>query len=237
MTHFDIINVLLIVINILVPIPLYYNSYDLVLEKDHWFSDVDILNFICWSGSYWILVLITLIALVFIASLAVYRAQNRILKKKEIGFGLTESDILVDFTAMVRISLYSFIGGIFSTFLGITNFIVYSEMLEKTGKTTIEANVTAIALIALGSFSSSIEYFMRASITLEYAIWLVVITSISLAICAYLKIKFKPNMRRPSIVSYIAYGEISILMLLLLATRILRITKEDFRRYYFERDT
>lgn len=34
-THFDIINILIIIINILIPIPMYYNSYDLVLAKDN----------------------------------------------------------------------------------------------------------------------------------------------------------------------------------------------------------
>lgn len=114
--------------------------------------------------------MITFISLALISILAIYRSQNRILKKKEIGFGITESDIFTDFSAIIKVSIYSFFGGIFSTFIGITNFLLYSEMLEKAGKTPIEASIISIALIALGSLSTTIEYFARESITINYMI-------------------------------------------------------------------
>lgn len=111
-----------------------------------------------------------MIALALLSAIAIYRAQVRIFNKKNIGFGITESDVIADFTAVAKISFFSFIGGMFSTFIGFTNFLFYSEMLEKTGKTSVEAHVTAVLLISLGSFSSSIEYFTRGTITLEYMI-------------------------------------------------------------------
>ena len=195
------------------------------------------MNVIWFSGSYWILFVLTFVLLFILAVWAIYRAQSKILKKKEIGFGLTESDILADFSSMINISIYSFIGGIWSTMIGITNYWIYSEMLEKHGKTQIEAQVTTIALVVFGSITSSFEYYIRSAIRLDYILWFIITSILTLTIGIILKAKVKPLMKRPSIITYIAFGLVIILVLILLITRVIRLTELDYRNYYFDRDT
>jgi len=64
--------------------------------------------------------------------------------------------------------LISFIGGILSSVVGVTSFWLYYGALEGQGKTHVEAQVTSIFLVMVGSMATSAQYITYQVINLEY---------------------------------------------------------------------
>lgn len=73
-----------------------------------------------------------------------------------------------DIKVILKIGLISILAGMLSSSIGVTSFWLYYEAMETQDKTPIEAQLTTIVLVMLGSLVTSAQYYYANVIALDY---------------------------------------------------------------------
>ena len=110
----------------------------------------------------------TILALFLISGFAIFRARKLVKHKKDIRFPYNESDTIWDLDVILYLGMISILGGLLSTIVGVTSYWLYFEAMDTRGKTLVEAKVTSICLVMLGSFVTSIQYITAGNTNSEY---------------------------------------------------------------------
>jgi hypothetical protein len=124
------------------------------------------------------------------------------------------------------------IGGSFSSVLGITSYWLYSESLERYGKTFTEAQINSIGLIMFGSLLTGIEYYTKDIITLQYTLSFIVVIGVGLMFALLLKHITNNKFKRPSILLFIAAAEILAVLIAVVIITGFRYKDLQFNQIY-----
>lgn len=220
-THFESMNLTLIVAAISVPLPLFYLSAINFENKSE-----------C-SSNAWITFGSTLLGLLLVAIIGIIRARVRSAAKKEVRFYYTESDSIMDIDTIMKLSFISFMCGGLSSILGITSYWLYSGALERYGKTITEAQVTSLGLIMLGSLLTGLEYHTKFIISIDYTIAFIVICIVALFLALLLKsTQTRKEMKRPSIFLFLTAVLSTLILIALITIVVLRMFKPGFEYLY-----
>ena len=173
-THFFPLNLILLVLPLLTPVPLFYYLMVTSEAED------------CGPKTYMLFTL-TLFILLLISITAFIRAKVRGRRKREVGFYYTESDDILESRIILKLAGVMVLGGMASSILGVSCFWVYLKMLDRSGQTITEAQVTSLCLIALGSVFTSVQYWMNADIKMGYSLTLAFVVCLAMLIASFTK--------------------------------------------------
>ena len=131
-THFLPLNLILLALPLLTPLPLFYYLMITSEAED------------CGPKKTYILFTTTLFTLLLISMTAFIRAKVRGRRKREVRFYYTESDDILESRIILKLAGIMVLGGMLSSILGVSCFWIYLKMLDWAGQTIPEAQVTSL---------------------------------------------------------------------------------------------
>lgn len=220
-THFDSMNLTLIIVSVSIPLPLFY------------LSAINFENNSECSSTAWITFGSTILGLILVAIFGIIRSRIRSAAKKEVRFYYTESDSIMDIDTIFKLCFISFLCGGLSSILGITSYWLYSGALERYGKTITEAQITSIGLIMLGSLLTGLEYHTKFILGIDYTIAFIVICISALSLALLLKsTQARKTMKRPSVFLFLTAVLSALILAALITIVVLRMFKPTFEDLY-----